>query len=168
MSHGLSLVPRVCVCDLLCCRTHAFNSCCSDLIAWLCEGLCGRVWGETGTVSFLHRPEVSRGGQIGVAGPRSSVAALWLCGCSRASLTTVVEGRRPFGRPLGETRRRHRWVRKPSRGCTAHERWRLRSRGVVWLRRVSSQALTSLRKRKSGSICVGPDGAGARAGPLWS
>lgn len=63
VSHDLSLVPHVCVCDLLCCRTHAFNSCYSDLIAWLCEGLCGRVVGETGTVSFLQGPRSRAGGR---------------------------------------------------------------------------------------------------------
>lgn len=61
MSHGLSLVPRVCVWDLLCCRTHAFSSCYSGLIAWLCEGLCGRAVGDTGTVSLLQGPR-SRAG----------------------------------------------------------------------------------------------------------
>lgn len=165
MSHGLFLVPRVCGRDLPCCRTLAFNGCYSDLIAWLCEGLCGRVVGETGTVSFLHRPEVSRRGQIRVASPRSSVPgslALWALSCQ------THEGCRR-SQALWEALRRDEKATQAGQETFP----RLHSSGDVeaevargcLVRRASSQALTSLRKRKSGSICVGQTALGPGQAP---
>lgn len=61
VSHGLSLVPHVCVCDLLCCRTHTFNSCYSDLIAWLCEGLCDAWWARPAQSPFSKARGLAQG-----------------------------------------------------------------------------------------------------------
>lgn len=134
MSHGLSLVPHVCVCDLLCYRTHSLNSYYSDLIARLCVGPCGCAVDKTGTVSFLHRPEVSHRIQIGVANPSlsgpGSLAPVDVVMPASWQLKKVVG---PSGGLLGDNSRgrRHRQVRKPFQGCTAHERWKLKLHRAV-------------------------------------
>lgn len=94
-------LPPLRLCDLPCCGTHSLNSCYSDPIAWLCEGLRGRVVDPTGPLSFLHRPEASHRAQLGVAHPCPSVPgslALWLL---PRQAHEVVEGRGPSGRPSG-------------------------------------------------------------------